>query len=307
MGFCGDAMVARMDSARTISVIGRKSMLGLRIKECLPGVRWEYLTCDVTDADSVSRAISSTKASTVLNCAAFTDLDAAWKQDGDRDGACYQVNALGAGNVAAACAANDKKLVHLSTEYVFNGEQDRPYTEEDPADAVDWYGITKAMGEALCLQSAPGALVIRLATPFQSASPTKLDIARKILARLQSGRSATMFTDTVITPTWTDDIARGIDALLRKGSSGLYHVVGSTPLSPHDFAIAVADEFGLSRSLVIPTTLGDHLAKDARPYAKRLDISHDKLRRETGLTTSTCTEALRAVHSQMLETESVSP
>ena len=277
-------------------------MLGLRIAECLPDVRWEYLACDVSDADSVRRAIGGTDSPTVLNCAAFTDVDAAWQQAGNLDGACYQVNATGAGHVASACEENNKKLVHLSTEYVFNGERDGPYTEDDPTDAVDWYGITKAKGESLCLQNSSDALIIRLATPFQSASPVKLDIARKILAKLHSGQPATMFTDTIVTPTWTDDIARGIDALLRGEKSGLYHVVGSTPLSPFEFATAVAEEFGLSRDLVIPTTLDEYLTQGTRPYARWLNISPDKLRRETGLTTSTCSDALRAIHRQMAET-----
>lgn len=288
-----------MSSAPGIAVIGHRSMIGKRLVECIPDKTWHPLHCDITDYASTFGAIGSTDAPTILNCAAFTDLNAAWEQVNRTDQPCHLVNAVGAMNAANACRKLDRRLVHLSTEYVFSGDKSDPYTEDDPTDTSDWYGKTKALGEALCQEATEDLVIIRLATPFQAQSDRKLDIARKILARLTKGDPVSMFADTVITPTWTDDIATALQALLKWSSRGIYHVAGATSLSPYAFAIAIANEFQLPQELVQPSTLDDYLLQNKRPYARNLAVSINKLQRDTDIRTLSCADALHAVRCQM--------
>jgi dTDP-4-dehydrorhamnose reductase len=209
------------------------------------------------------------------------------------------INTVGAKNVAVACRRLDRRLVHLSTEYVFSGDKDGIYSEDDPTDASDWYGHTKALGETQCQEAMENVLVLRLATPFQAHSDRKLDMARRILTRLQGGHPVSMFSDTTITPTWTDDVARALRALLAQDSRGIYQTVGASSLSPFAFALAIAHEFRLPPELVQASTLDDYLLHNRRPYARNLAISNSKLQRETGLNTTACAHALHAVHRQM--------
>jgi dTDP-4-dehydrorhamnose reductase len=102
---------------------------------------------DITNAEQIMEILQNSPAEYIVHFAAFTNVSAAWEQSGDKDGVCYQVNVKGTENIIKACQATGKHLIHISTAYVFDGEKETLYTEEDPVKPIEWYGETKMLAE----------------------------------------------------------------------------------------------------------------------------------------------------------------
>src|SRR3989344_2566111 len=122
---------------------------------------------DITDQLAVTKAISQNPASTLIHFAAFTNVDAAHQQNGDKSGICYQVNVLGTRHVAQACAKTNKYLIHISTNFVFDGHSPPPggYTEASPPHPVEWYGLTKLWAEQEVQKSGAKYCIVRITYP----------------------------------------------------------------------------------------------------------------------------------------------
>jgi len=126
-----------------VAATGTTGMVGQRAKELFPELGWESLAVDITDQAAVDTAIAATPATVIINLAAYTNVAGARQQSGDKDGSCYRINVHGAGNIARACASAGKHFVHVSTDYVFQGDRHGPYLETDDGDArTDWYGAS---------------------------------------------------------------------------------------------------------------------------------------------------------------------
>ena len=190
-----------------------------------------------------------------VNIGAAADVDACEQERGDRTGSVYRANVTIPQELARACAAHGLRFVHVSTDYVFDGE-DGPYREDDvPTSAANWYGQTKLDGELAILAGNPAAVIARPSLPYGEAHPRKRDIVRLVRSRLGDGQTFGGVVDQFITPTWLGDIAEGLAALAMGSGNGIYHLAGATILSPYDAALIVARTFGLDESLVHPSTL----------------------------------------------------
>ena len=156
-----------------IAATGLTGLIGSRLEELLSrDFEWRALRYedgfDITDREKVDRAIGEFNGETVLHLAAFTDLNAAWKENGDKTGLCYRINVLGTRNIAAVCRKNGKYLIHASTDAVFGGDKKSAYTEEDRPSPIEWYGQTKAWAEEEVLKSGVGGTIVRFAYPFRN-------------------------------------------------------------------------------------------------------------------------------------------
>jgi dTDP-4-dehydrorhamnose reductase len=194
-------------------------------------------TLDITDAAAVTEGIAG--ADVVVNCAAYTAVDAAE----EHEASAYAVNAEGAGVIARACAASGITLVHLSTDYVFDGEARAPYVEDAPLGPRSAYGRTKAAGERAVLNSGARALIVRTAWLYGAHG----SCFPKTIARLGHERGALDVVDDQIgQPTWTVDLA---DLLIRLVESdappGIYHGTSSGETSWFDFAREIVAAAGL--------------------------------------------------------------
>ncbi len=208
---------------------------------------------DILNKDAVSKFIEGLDCGSIINFAAFTDVEGAEAQKGDKDGRCYQINAIGAQNVAEAVKSFDKNLVHISTEYVFDGtKSDAPYTEEDKPNPINWYGQTKYFGEQFILESGCGVALVRISMPFSPFYELKKDVARFFVGELQNGREITAIEDQKITPTTVSDIAGGLKVLIETEKTGLYHVCSTSFTTPFEFAKMIAAKFNLDMNLVKP-------------------------------------------------------
>ncbi|ONH32272.1 dTDP-4-dehydrorhamnose reductase [Pseudofrankia asymbiotica] len=211
--------------------------------------------CDITDPARV-RAVIRDQARpakvqgglTVVNTAAWTDVDGA---ETDEAGA-YAVNAAGPAHLAAACAEAGATLVHLSTDYVFDGTADKPYEVDDQTGPVSAYGRTKLAGEQAVLALCPSAYVVRTAWVYGAVGKNFV----KAMARLARERdSLTVVDDQRGSPTWSADLAAGIVELVLSGAApGLYHYTSAGDTTWFHFARAIMEELGQDPAKVAPTT-----------------------------------------------------
>ena len=240
------------------------------------------------------------EADTIIHFAAFTDTNAAWNQKGDKNGLCYQLNVDGTQNIVDLCKKYNKYLIHISTDFVFDGTKKTEYTEEDSPHPLDWYGETKYLAEKLILDSRHPASIVRIAFPYRSSSSTKVDLVRKIINKLQNNESVTMFTDQRTTPTFIDDIGLGLRFFVDKKPKGIYHLVGPTSQSPYDMAKKIAQVFDLNADLVKASSLEDYLrTPSARPYARNLTLSNQKFSSESGFFPRNLTAGLEELKRQL--------
>jgi dTDP-4-dehydrorhamnose reductase len=194
---------------------------------------------DITDPHAVNATFERVRPDAALNLAAWTDVDGA---ETHREQA-HAVNADGAGNLARAAAALGVALVHVSTDYVFDGTAPldsrgapRPYVESDPTDPRSVYGSTKLDGERQVLAASPRHAVARSAWLFgvggRNFAATMLDLA-------QEREAVQVVTDQVGCPTWTGHLAPALIGLIERGVSGLVHLAGSGYVSWNGFAAEI--------------------------------------------------------------------
>jgi dTDP-4-dehydrorhamnose reductase len=211
--------------------------------------------CDITDPGKV-RAVLRDQARpakiqgglTVINTAAWTDVDGA---ECDEDGA-YAVNAAGPAHLAAACAEVGATLIHLSTDYVFDGAADKPYEVDDHTAPVSAYGRTKLAGDQAVLALSPAAYVVRTAWVYGAVGRNFV----KTMARFARERDAlTVVDDQRGSPTWSADLAAGLVELAFSGAPrGLYHYTNAGDTTWFGFAQAIMEEIGVDPAKARPTT-----------------------------------------------------
>lgn len=255
---------------------------------------------DITNYQSVVKFITAHPAPALIHLAAFTDTTRAQKEAGDKHGLCYRVNVEGTKNIARACHKHSIHLVHVSTDFVFDGANPPAggYTEDDPINPLDWYGETKAQAESVVKESRGSWTIVRLAYPYRDPHALKPDLVQKIRQGLQSGTLPPQFTDSTITPTFVDDLARGFAKIVTDKPQGIYHLVGSTSLSPYQLARQVASAYNLDPDQVQQGSLTDYLKNTPRPFARHLAVSNAKAARELGLSFATIEEGLAAVSAK---------
>lgn len=261
---------------------------------------------DITNLNQIEQKISCSKADILIHLAAFTDVDKAWEERQNKDGLCYKINVIGTQNIAQACKKFNKHLIHISTDFVFDGEKTEPYTEEDKPNPIEWYGQTKLWAEEEVKNSGCQYVILRIAYPFKAKSApknleprVKLDLVRKLIDKLKKGETLNMYFDQIFTPTFIDDIVQVIDYCLVNKPLGFYHCVGSSFISPYNFAALVAQVFGFDKRLVGKATVRQVKQKQLRPRQVYLAVANQKLVKEFGIKMSTIEEALENIKQQL--------
>ncbi len=254
---------------------------------------------DISDREQVMLAVSSSDASMVLHLTAKTDVDGCEKDRSDGEsGEAWKINVNATHHLVEACKEAGKKLIYVSTDFVFDGVNPPPggYSEEDTPHPINWYAITKQKGEEIVLHSGLPYMIIRPAFPYGRPFIKKKDFVQAILGRLQSGQSITAVKDQIFMPTFIDDIAYALDTLIQANVTGIYHVVGSIALSPYEAALKIAEVFNCNTNLVQPTSRDIFFQGRAnRPY--NLTLKHDKIE-QLGVKMRTFEEGLQEVKRQ---------
>lgn len=231
----------------------------------------EFLFTDLPGADITDRGAMDSLAGgfgpeAVVNCAAYTAVDAA-----ETDAAtARKVNFEGAAIVSEICRSNGIKLVHISTDYVFDGASRTPYKEDDRPNPLNVYGCTKLEGERAVLESGAEAVIIRTSWLYSEFGP---NFAGKMYALAAGGGSARVVDDQTGSPTYAGDLARAVMAVLESGISGvkIYNYAG----------LGETTWYGLAREIfllagggsVTPVKTGEYPAAAKRPARSVLDTS----------------------------------
>jgi dTDP-4-dehydrorhamnose reductase len=253
-------------------IVGSKGMLGTDLIGLL-GARGHEATgvdrdeVDITSPDGLDEVIAG--ADVLVNCAAWTAVDAAETQEG----AAFAVNATGAGLLAAAATRAGARMVQISTDYVFDGNAATPYAELAPAVPRSAYGRTKLAGEWAVRTLAADHLVVRTAWLYGANGPC----FPKTIARVAAERGAVdVVDDQVGQPTWTVDLADLVLRLVEAGApTGVYHGTSSGQVSWFGFAQAIVEAAGMDPAIVSPTTSVDFVRPAHRPSWSVL--GHDAL------------------------------
>lgn len=268
-----------------ILVVGAKGMLGQDLMALLGekarGVDMGEM--DIASLVSVQRVLSALKPRVVINCAAYTDVDGC---ETNRETAVL-VNGDGVVNLATVTAELGAKLVHVSTDYVFDGSKGTPYVEDDKTNPLSVYGETKLAGE-LGAKINPDHLIVRTQWLYgihgKNFVETMLNLGKE-------RDELSVVNDQIGSPTWTVDLAKAILALLEHGCNGTYHAANAGYCSWNDFARAIFAESDMQ--VVVHAMSTEQLNRPARrPLYSTLDCG--KLFRDTGFCPQGWREALHA-------------
>jgi len=194
---------------------------------------------DIADADAVSRAVTDARPDVVINCAAWTRVDAAEEHEQDATVA----NGVGAGHVARAAASGGAWTIHVSSDYVFDGSKRSPYLESDPTGPLSAYGRSKLAGELAVAAEAPEAhTIVRSSWLFGAGGPC----FPKTMLRLAAERDElNVVDDQVGSPTFTGHLASALVGLVHSRSLGVLHVAAAEQCSWYEFAVATIAAGGL--------------------------------------------------------------
>ncbi len=192
----------------------------------------DHRTLDISAAAAVMGLVREIRPQWVINAAAFNDVDRAQTAEDQA----FAVNARGPANLAAAAAAVDAGLVHISSDYVFDGRKGEAYTEDDRPNPVSVYGRSKYEGERSVLESKASACVLRTAWLYGIHGK---NFVKAILDRAKQGRALQVVADQVGSPTSTRDLAEAIRVLIRTPARGLFHVANAGACSRFEFAKAI--------------------------------------------------------------------
>ncbi|MAW94827.1 MULTISPECIES: dTDP-4-dehydrorhamnose reductase [unclassified Leeuwenhoekiella] len=250
----------------SVLVTGAGGQLAQCIQKLQPDFDYAFYFKDrkalnITDAASINSALDKLKPDVIINTAAYTQVDLAETETEQA----FNINHLGVANLAARCAERVIKLIHISTDYVFDGKLDRPYLETDPTKPQTAYGKSKLAGEHSILEAKlPAFWILRTAWLYSIYGK---NFYKTILNLAQSRDELSVVNDQTGAPTQALDLARFIlENLpkLNKQNSGIYHYVNSGQATWFDFAKAIIAENGLMTS-VIPVASSQYPTAARRP------------------------------------------
>ena len=237
---------------------------GTAVTECA------YVSLDITDANAVAEVLTAVSPDAVVHCAAWTAVDLA--EDADKVEKVYAINADGTQNIANVCKQLDCKMVYISTDYVFNGQGQTPWTPDCKDYApLNVYGQTKLKGELAVSSTLQKYFIVRIAWVFG------LNGKNFIKTMLNVGKNhdtVRVVCDQIGTPTYTYDLSRLLVDMLETEKYGYYHATNEGGyISWYDFTCEIFRQAGYTTKVVPVTTAEYGLSKAARPFNSRLDKS----------------------------------
>lgn len=222
---------------------------------------------DITDAGQVKQVIEAYKPDAVIHCAAYTAVDAAE----DNQELCRKINVDGTRNIAEVCKAMDIPMMYFSTDYIFNGQGENFWKEDDEKQPLNVYGQTKYEGELAVQRLVQKYFILRISWVFGVNGNNFI----KTMLRLGKERGAVgVVSDQIGSPTYTYDLAKLVVDMIQTDKYGAYHVTNDGLCSWYEFACEIFKQAGLDVK-VTPLTTAEYPAKAARPFNSRM--SKDKL------------------------------
>ncbi len=264
---------------RRAVVFGAAGQLGLELVQELKARHYNLTACDrsqvdISDASAVEQVLAQIDAEVVFNAAAYNQVDVAEKEPL----AAFQVNALAVRNLAVACRQIDARLVHFSTDYVFDGMARHPYVEDDATHPLGAYAVSKLAGELYAQAYLDRVLIVRTSGVF---GPGGLATARgnfvEVMLRLaRKGEPIRVVQDHVASPAFAPALAARTIDLVEQDQSGVVHIGGGTPVSWFQFARMIFEAAGLE-PMLLATSEREYRTPARRP--KYSALSNAKMER----------------------------
>ncbi len=229
-----------------------------------------YVQLDITDSEAVASVLAEVKPDVVVHCAAWTAVDAA--EDEENKEKVFSINAKGTENIAKVCKELDCKMIYISTDYVFDGQGDRPWEPDDKNYApLNVYGESKLQGEMAVSSILEKYFIVRIAWVFG------LNGKNFIKTMINVGKThdeVRVVNDQIGTPTYTYDLSRLLVDMAETDKYGYYHATNEGGyISWYDFCVEFYKQYGLETKVTPVTTAEYGLSKAARPSNSRLDKS----------------------------------
>lgn len=240
---------------KKIVVFGGSGLVGSKFLQ-LNSQRFEiyaptHQQLDLLDEQEVFKFLKPIDAQVVLNLVGFTNVDAAEEEIGNKEGNCFKLNVLVPKNLASACVVTKKHLIHVSTDYVFEGTLTyRPYKEEDKTHPLNWYGKTKLAGEQEVLGIGTNRTIARIEMPYAAKFEKKSDFARYFYNELKSGNPIRAVKDQKITPIFVMDLVKALRLVIENPTPGIIHLASKNSTTPFEFAKKIAKFFKFDEELI---------------------------------------------------------
>jgi dTDP-4-dehydrorhamnose reductase len=251
-----------------IAVLGGRGMLGTDVVQLCRrqghDVRvYDLPEFDITDSQQLKEVINSS--GVIINCAAYTNVDSAESEAELAN----KINAEAVGNLGKIARAYDKWVLHVSTDFIFDGRLERPYIETDIPNPISQYGRTKLAGERFLTQSGCRHCIMRVEWTYGLAGN---NFVTKIVSRAKENKPLKIVDDQIGSPTATTQAARAISELLSQETEGLFHFASAGYVSRYDMAKFIFNKLSMEVDVVRCKT-SDYNSPAARPLNSRFDCS----------------------------------
>jgi dTDP-4-dehydrorhamnose reductase len=262
-----------------------------KLSQVLPELH--FISLDVADARQVEKVIAVERPTHIIHTAAMTNVDAC---EEDRAG-CWRLNVDAVRNLVQACEQYQVHLIHLSTDFVFDGEEG-PYDEEAVPNPISYYGESKLAAETLVRSSTCKWAIVRTVLVYGIVHDYgRSNLVLWVKNNLEARQRIRVVNDQLRTPTLAEDLAMGCWLVLKHDAEGIYHISGDELLTPYDMALLVAEYFKLEASLIEEVDASTFSQKARRPLRTGFDIS--KAERDLGYSPHTFLQGLALVASQL--------
>jgi dTDP-4-dehydrorhamnose reductase len=238
--------------------------------------RYSYHEMDIADGNSVSKVMSSVQPEVVVHAAAMTQVDDCELNPQQ----CERTNVQGTANVLMESELNSQHFIYISTDFVFDGEKGN-YAEEDDLKPISYYGFTKMQAEAIVQTSEIAWSIVRTCLVYGNVlHGTRSNIISWVRDNLQQGKNIRVVSDQFRTPTYVEDLAKGILLIIEKKAQGIYHLSGKDLLTPYDIALQTAALLDLDKNKIEKVDASTFTQPGKRPLKTGFQI--EKARNELG-------------------------
>lgn len=231
----------------------------------------DYTQLDISNRSDVRSLVSSYRPDVILNAAAMTNVDACERE---REQA-WKMNVTGVENLVEVCRRIDAKLVHVSTDYVFDGKQGN-YCETDRVHPVNYYGKTKLAGENVVLTGGIDHVILRTILVYGTGVNVRNNFALWVINSLNDEKQIRCATDQISNPTYVADLAMAMKLSMDSDAAGVYHIAGAEAVSRYDFAVRAATVFGYDPSFISKVQSSELGQLAVRPLHTTFDCTKAK-------------------------------
>ena len=244
---------------------------------CPQSGNYHFISTDICEKGALDKLFREVKPNVVINTSALSVPDYCETHHEEAEA----INITAVGQLAVRCQMHNSRLIHLSTDFVFSGDTNRLYTEEDTPAPVNYYGVTKLEGEKRVASLCENYAIVRVEVVYGAALPGQHGNVLQLVAdRLRNNEEIRVVSDQWRTPTFVGDVSQGVEKLIEHTNNGIYHICGMNCLSISDIAYRVADALNLDYSLIRPVTTKE--MNEATPRPRFSGMSIEKARKELG-------------------------